>query len=330
MLVLNSNRDLSPVEGSVVHLASAGSDSLDPHYVLISDRRHELVRLLFTPRRAMAVVVPSTDPSITKIIVDDQLTDLITYSTGWSTAGVQEEFAGTTHTTTIAGSTATFPFNGTNVFVFGTIGPTGSSPPNSTYFVDGGQPTSFTGVTTSIPLRSIIFFQSQILPNGPHTLVITYTGGDPYFLDYIQFYVPSQNKQSPFVTAGLSSTSTSTVTTTPSASPTLSASQSSSNVPVIVGAVLGAFVAGMILTALVFLCFRRDKKVAPTTTPDTTAHSSSSYQPEFSSSSQPAVRYAPSHQGTSGHQTNSDVSESGSSALLNPPAYSKRREALGS
>ncbi|KAJ7594876.1 hypothetical protein C8J56DRAFT_450934 [Mycena floridula] len=139
----------------------------------------------------------NTDPQeVILYRVDDTLADFITYSGQWSLGHVEGAgWNGSFHSTTSTGSTATFKFTGTQVIVKGTA-PAGDTPAISSYSLDG-HVTTFSSPTTDKDLYYVPYFEADALPYEPHTLVITYSGGNTYSLDCIDFAVPLANAAVP-------------------------------------------------------------------------------------------------------------------------------------
>lgn len=148
----------------------------------------------------------------TTIVVDDSNTAQITYKGDWFPTAGLSEFNYTSHGTLEDGATATLVFNGTSVAVFGTIDTTeGNS--TSTYVLDGSTvPSIFTPNLTSTVLYEQLFYQSPILPDGQHTLVVTFAGSAaPFWLDYFSYTCPYASTPT--------ATPTPTLTATPMATP---------------------------------------------------------------------------------------------------------------
>lgn len=123
------------------------------------------------------------------MLVDDSDTLRIWYSDEWVSAlGVVDEFNSTSHRTTSKGSTATFRFNGTGVSVFGTIPPNDlpGGPSISSYTLDDIPSVFFTAEASSVPIFRQLFYQSPLLPDTHHQLIITTLNDDSEFgLDYL-------------------------------------------------------------------------------------------------------------------------------------------------
>ncbi|KAK7000328.1 hypothetical protein R3P38DRAFT_1844736 [Favolaschia claudopus] len=137
-------------------------------------------------------------------IVDDR-DPAIAYLGGWIPGGVAEEFKGTTTSSMQQGASATFPFVGTSVTVYGTIGARNATQPTWTFTVDGVSLGSFTpmqGLTDNVYHQAIWTSPSLSLDDGPHDLVIKQTSNTTtaaLFLDYIMFATNSASVSAYFV-----------------------------------------------------------------------------------------------------------------------------------
>ncbi len=78
---------------------------------------------------------------------------------------------------------------GTSVAVIGTVDPTDSAgPPRSNYTLDGSLPVTFTAPNTTKTIYQVVYYESQTLNDGEHTLVITDTRASSSFcIDYILY-----------------------------------------------------------------------------------------------------------------------------------------------
>ena len=165
---------------------------------------------------------------------------------------------------------------GVHIAVFGSQGSIDvDGQPTTTYAIDGEVVANYTSPVIAPGYFTIntVFFQSQTLVDGDHTLVITTTNGtrpNRYWLDYFQYTA------SPVVSSSSSTSSSSVLSSTvqPSSSSSspvsssTSAVSSSSRVKVgpIVGGVLGGIAILVIAALLLFICvkIRRNKrKVSP-------------------------------------------------------------------
>ncbi|KAF8160756.1 hypothetical protein B0H34DRAFT_697962 [Crassisporium funariophilum] len=90
---------------------------------------------------------------------------------------------GTFHTTAAQGATATIAFNGTGLSIFG-----GHRSNYGTYSiaVDGQTITSGSAESADSSVQQLLGTVSG-LPDGPHTAVLTNTGGNPIDIDWIDF-----------------------------------------------------------------------------------------------------------------------------------------------
>ncbi|KAJ6469817.1 hypothetical protein C8R45DRAFT_425582 [Mycena sanguinolenta] len=138
-------------------------------------------------------------------IVDDR-DPLIQYAGTWSQAGASEEFDSTTTFSVTTGSTATFPFVGTSVTVYGTIGAHNVTPQASWSFaVDGTVTGTYNppaNMTSDIHHQALWTTPSSSLANGSHSLVITQTTAESVgvlFLDYIMWSTASLDATAFFV-----------------------------------------------------------------------------------------------------------------------------------
>ncbi|KAJ7912897.1 hypothetical protein B0H13DRAFT_2005851 [Mycena leptocephala] len=138
-------------------------------------------------------------------IVDDQ-DPLVQYAGTWNRAGAAEEFDSTTTWSATAGTTASFPFVGTSITVYGTVAALNLSPQVSMSFVvDGSVTGTYTppnNMTADIHHEPLWTSPSSSLNNDSHTLVIKQTAaasGGVIFLDYIIYSTTSTSVSSYFI-----------------------------------------------------------------------------------------------------------------------------------
>jgi len=145
-------------------------------------------------------------------IVDDRDISVVYSVDQWAQAGIQPEYASTSTITNSRGAVAKVTFSGTQINVYGTIAELGSSAaPSSSYSIDGGKERKFVPSQGTKALYQQLFFQSRILPSGPHTLIITNkVDNDMFSLDYFvidQFTAPSNTSSTiPLPSAATAST----------------------------------------------------------------------------------------------------------------------------
>ncbi|KAJ8522160.1 hypothetical protein ONZ45_g1247 [Pleurotus djamor] len=189
-------------------------------------------------------------PGADTYMVDDR-DPQIQYSAGWSDEGVNEEFNGTTRFATTAG---------VSINVFGTIDSLGARA-NPTYTLDDTPPFRFTARNTSSVLYQQLFYESPVLENSSHVLVVAVADeGSRYFFDFLVVRMASPRSTSSTTPSRVMS-STSTLVVAPSASTLPDPSDDTAgmtphnNVGAIVGGVVGGV--GFILLLLVLLCLSR-------------------------------------------------------------------------
>ncbi|KAF9523354.1 hypothetical protein CPB83DRAFT_691922 [Crepidotus variabilis] len=123
-------------------------------------------------------------------IVDDR--DANGKFTGqWRQDGVAEENNHSTTYTKVKGAQAQFTFTGTKIGIYGTIAskkqPEQKHNPESTYKVDDGPEIKFTGKLGENVAFKQLFFQSDDLSAGKHTLTITNQVDDGFlYIDYLE------------------------------------------------------------------------------------------------------------------------------------------------
>jgi hypothetical protein len=194
-------------------------------------------------------------------IVDDTNPGIV-YKGTWITGGSPGEYDITTHGTDQAGSIAIFTFNGratfsevdtksfydlplhcpgTSIAAYGTLGPGGT--PITTYDLDNSALVVYSAPVVGDPVFNTLFYQSPVLSNGPHSLVITFLNSSGiYWLDYL-LYMPSPTPNSSSLASGAATSSAGVPTTTHA-----SITAQSAPVGVIVGGVLG----GLLLLLALF------------------------------------------------------------------------------
>lgn len=155
--------------------------------------------------------------------------------------------------------------------VFGIIPEVINGPyPASTYTVDGAAPVVFHATNLQLSMQSMpqVFFHSQDLTNGSHSLVITTLNEQGHFaLDSIVFdseietsvigHMPSATSVSEHTPSG---TSVSSATSVPSSTPSASAGSTTGPVTPVAAIVVSIFAALLILTVGAFLLYRRYRR----------------------------------------------------------------------
>ncbi|PFH47926.1 hypothetical protein AMATHDRAFT_66502 [Amanita thiersii Skay4041] len=126
-----------------------------------------------------------------KVIYDNEDPN-VQLSGSWKPLGGETEFNGTTSLTTQPGASAKFTFEGSFVAVYGTVEPvsyTNGTSLITTYSLDGSAPQQYNGTsvasTLTAPTFNQLFYESPVLEDGPHELVVKYEGaGLRFYIDY--------------------------------------------------------------------------------------------------------------------------------------------------
>ncbi|KAI0369336.1 hypothetical protein BV20DRAFT_1053375 [Pilatotrama ljubarskyi] len=205
---------------------------------------------------------------------------------GWSSlngASLDEENQGPIYNNTLQVGplldiSIEFPFNGTAVWVYGSIRPPATSYApltESKYSVIGwdyaGIPAMvpYKASNVSNPVNNVNFFSVTGMPYKSYTLIINVTAATadmPYYFDYVAIEVPGPDQSSTSSSVSPSSASASgafqTTSSAQTSASTVAAATSKSSVPK--GALIGAAVGGVavlaaLLLALLYWCRRRAK-----------------------------------------------------------------------
>ncbi|KAF9557033.1 hypothetical protein CPC08DRAFT_752160 [Agrocybe pediades] len=132
--------------------------------------------------------------------IDDTDTEHIDYSVGWQvvTDGSSRQWESSIHYTTQPGATATFRFSGYQVWIVATTS-SGSGSNLLDVSIDGGPAVSISQQSNGSAQYNVQYFQSDVLPDMAHQLVITNRGSaanghpQPFMLDKLQFITSAQN-----------------------------------------------------------------------------------------------------------------------------------------
>ncbi|KAG6873170.1 hypothetical protein C0995_002019 [Termitomyces sp. Mi166 len=196
---------------------------------------------------------PSTSYETAVLLVQNTDSAMI-YGAGWGALG------GTANMTTKVGSEAIFSFVGTSLTWVGFI-PT-ELPHNASkasYSIDNRASVNFPlnglSPTATTTIYNQVFFTTPDLAIGPHTILITYEGGNgpstPLTLDYL--FVTNTSMPAPLTSSASVTASFPVVSSNPTQSPMV---HSRTPVGPIVGGVVGSLSAIAILLS-VFWCWRR-------------------------------------------------------------------------
>ncbi|PIL23135.1 hypothetical protein GSI_14444 [Ganoderma sinense ZZ0214-1] len=114
------------------------------------------------------------------------------YSDGWNFSSSDPNgLIHTVHFTQTPGCAITLMFNASSITVFGLV-PSGSSPPQASYSIDGADPISPHMASTSQCVPNQQLFDSGNLVAGVHNLTIEVTTASkdqPYILDYLWMHM---------------------------------------------------------------------------------------------------------------------------------------------
>ncbi|KAF7986367.1 hypothetical protein HWV62_35384 [Athelia sp. TMB] len=133
-------------------------------------------------------LLPANEPRLSDEMsskVDD--TDpRLQYSGSWSpfsNLAPAPAYNNTLHGTAKPGAQMVLEFAGTGISVYGTVSPNGTAISN--YTIDGGSSSIFTAPVVETALGGVLYFNSSVLGDGNHTLVVTNIDSDPWFwIDY--------------------------------------------------------------------------------------------------------------------------------------------------
>ncbi|KAJ7055767.1 hypothetical protein C8F01DRAFT_1157632 [Mycena amicta] len=140
--------------------------------------------------------------------VDDRDTNIV-YQPAWSMFGAEQDFMHTSQSSPSAGAKLTYTFEGRGISYYG--GDTAGNKTKASIALDGGPPTIFVPPPTAGVVNNK-YYDSGVLADGKHTLVVTAVNDDPIWVDYLLVVPPLISASSPSPP-----TSSSTTTTTGSA-----------------------------------------------------------------------------------------------------------------
>ncbi|KAJ7909456.1 hypothetical protein B0H13DRAFT_2272873 [Mycena leptocephala] len=104
-------------------------------------------------------------------IIDDR-DPKITYTGTWNLGGTAHEHNGTVSSSIKVGNHFSVPFSGTSIGVYGTFD-SSSAGVETSYEIDGGSMTTVTSSSSGLDSFQQLFWQSDPVGTGPHTLVVT-------------------------------------------------------------------------------------------------------------------------------------------------------------
>ncbi|KAJ7061334.1 hypothetical protein C8F01DRAFT_1369512 [Mycena amicta] len=198
-------------------------------------------------------IMYNTSRAADVFFVDDR-DSRITYSPPWTFFGSDEDFMHTSQASPGKGATLTLPFQGRGISFYGGIN-NGSAALgqvlNASMTIDGGPPTFFVPPTqTAAVTTNDLYFNSGVLANGNHTLVVTAENEHTVWADYFLIVPPPAT----------SSSGSGSATNTANASSQIGKSKSKSAVGPGVGGAIGGVILVGLLVAVVVLCLRRRRR----------------------------------------------------------------------
>ncbi|KAJ7199982.1 hypothetical protein GGX14DRAFT_467175 [Mycena pura] len=133
----------------------------------------------------------------TNTAIVDERDSRIQYTGTWNSAGSFIEFAETTKSSPVQGSTATFTFVGSSITVYGSVA-ANPAPASLGFVIDGSTTGSYSPPSsTGSALYHEALWTSPTMTEGSHTLVITQTAAQPshgpIYLDYIMYQTTSSS-----------------------------------------------------------------------------------------------------------------------------------------
>jgi len=202
----------------------------------------------------ITVLLPASSVNAGEIELDDSSASIV-FSSGWQIVDAKATdppewgsyFGGSTHASSVQGSFATIPFNGTAIVYYGD---TNTDHGVAQVTLDGNTIGELVNSTTSIYARDVALWTRTGLANTSHTLTITHAGpqGSWITLDHVMYTV----EDSP-VTVTTTTSPTSSPASSPASSPTATGPSKIPSGPIVrktVGITLGIILVLLILLSL--------------------------------------------------------------------------------
>lgn len=183
------------------------------------------------------------------VIVDDRDGGW-TYTGGsWGQNGVQEEFQGTTMQPPRGANTgsATYKFNGTDLTVYGTAGPSGTTTAQIGFAIDGNAQQSYSAPANAPAIFHIPWLRANSLEPREHTLTMTQLGDSDWFLDCL-VYKSDTGKGNPNIPGSNDVRATS------------GGGGGGTNKGVIIGATIAGIVGLLAIGAIIYLLLRNRRR----------------------------------------------------------------------
>ncbi|KAJ7055751.1 hypothetical protein C8F01DRAFT_1157588 [Mycena amicta] len=228
------------------------------------------------------ITYTATTGDASTYFVDDRDTNIV-YQPAWSMFGSEQDFMHTSQESPSAGAKLTYTFEGRGISYYG--GDTAGNKTNASIVLDGGPPTFFVPPPTD-PVVNNKYYDSGVLADGKHTLVVTAVTDNPIWVDYLLVVPPLISSSSPSSPTSSSSTTTTTTTSSAGASGTSSAdtnalhgSAKSKAGPIAGGVIGGIFLLVCVAFLALFCVRRRQRRQDGIITPDMSQYQSSVTRP---------------------------------------------------
>ncbi|KAJ7185332.1 hypothetical protein C8R46DRAFT_1060162 [Mycena filopes] len=218
------------------------------HTLVITQTQAQTACVLFLDYLMYQTAADTVGP----YLVDDG-DSRIKYTTAWTEAGAEYDLLHTTHGSSAAGASFSFPFQGKSISFYGDIN--NGALASATISIDKGPLVSYVATNQSSTVTSNnLIFDSGTISEGSHTLVVTAQNANPLWIDY---FLVTPNSPG----FSVSSSASTSATSAPSSSSTAVDSTAHSKKKTPVGAIVGPIVAVLLLAALAaflfFFCRRR-------------------------------------------------------------------------
>ncbi|KAJ6530952.1 hypothetical protein DFH09DRAFT_1326648 [Mycena vulgaris] len=191
----------------------------------------------------------TTSTSVKSYFIDDR-DARVTYTPEWRKFTGDNDFMHTSQESTSPGDSFSLKFEGTSVSYYGGITASDAGVMNASIVLDGGKPIFFIAPATPAAVTNNLIFESGIINDGSHTLVITQENQFTVWTDYF------------LITPGTASAASSTPSpsTTSGSDATGESSKKSTPIGAIVGPVIGVVLLIALAAAVFIFCRRRRRR----------------------------------------------------------------------
>ncbi|KAJ6530950.1 hypothetical protein DFH09DRAFT_140911 [Mycena vulgaris] len=193
----------------------------------------------------------TTSTSIKSYFIDDR-DARVTYTPEWRKFIGDNDFMHTSQESTSPGDSFSLKFEGTSVSYYGGITASDAGVMNASIVLDGGKPTFFIAPASPAAVTNNLIFESGIINDGSHTLVITQENQFTVWTDYFLI--------TPGTASAASSTPSPSTTSGSGSDTTGESSKKSTPIGAIVGPVIGIVLLIALAAAAFILCRRRKRR----------------------------------------------------------------------